>query len=198
MPTTITGTDGVSQVQTGAVESGDLAAGAINSGDLPAGSVIQVVSTTKTDTFSQTFSGNSTFSNDVTGLTATITPIYSSSLLVVFLNINVGSNVSDLDVTLFNNGSRVYIGDVDGSKGRTSTLRQKVNSSPGSSSEAGDTINIVAPIPANSTSSQTFSVRLRHLSSLAQTVYVNRVDSEADAGFSPRSASSITVMEIAQ
>jgi len=45
MPTVITGTDGINQVQAGAVESGDLAAGAIGSGDLPAGSVIQVVHT---------------------------------------------------------------------------------------------------------------------------------------------------------
>jgi len=45
MPTTITGTDGVSQVQAGSIQSDDLAAGAITigSGDLPAGSVIQVI-----------------------------------------------------------------------------------------------------------------------------------------------------------
>ena len=49
----LNGTTGVSAVQAGAVESGDLAAGAVGSGDLPAGSVIQVVqatSTTNTDT----------------------------------------------------------------------------------------------------------------------------------------------------
>jgi len=68
MPTTITGTDGVSQVQTGAVESGDL----------PAGSVIQVVqvtSTTNTDT-------TATSLIDVEP-SVTITPSSSSNKILV-------------------------------------------------------------------------------------------------------------------
>jgi len=81
MPTTITGTDGVSQVQTGAVESGDLAAGAIGSGDLPAGSVIQVVSNVVTTIVSS----NSTSYID-TGVSETITPKFSSSKILILIN----------------------------------------------------------------------------------------------------------------
>jgi len=71
MPTTITGTDGVSQVQNGAVESGDL----------PAGSVIQVVSSQGSDRLQTT---SSTYS-DIPGFNLTITPTSaSSSILVTF------------------------------------------------------------------------------------------------------------------
>ena len=71
MPTTITGTDGVSQVQTGAVESGDL----------PAGSVIQVVS----ETYGTSVNTTSTSFIDF-GLQASITPTASSSKIMVFVS----------------------------------------------------------------------------------------------------------------
>jgi len=71
MPTTITGTDGVSQVQTGAVESGDL----------PAGSVIQVVSasTTTTDDLQTT-------SYVDTSLSCSITPTSATSKILVLVD----------------------------------------------------------------------------------------------------------------
>jgi len=78
-PLTLDGTTGVSAIQTGAVESGDLASGAIGSGDLPAGSVIQVVSNS---TSSDLSTASSSFVD--TNLSATITPILSSSTILVF------------------------------------------------------------------------------------------------------------------
>ena len=80
MPTTITGTDGVSQVQNGAVESGDLAAGAIGSGDLPAGSVIQVVHTVTNFELALT---STTFVD--TGYSISITPKSANSKILVTL-----------------------------------------------------------------------------------------------------------------
>ena len=62
----------------------DLSAGAV----LPAGSILQVVSTTKTDTFSTT----STSFVDVTGLSATITPRSTSSKIYVIANVIAGNN----------------------------------------------------------------------------------------------------------
>ena len=72
MPTTITGTDGVSQVQTGAVESGDL----------PAGSVIQVVQAT----FSTVITVSSTTYIDI-GLSASITPLNSQNKILIINNL---------------------------------------------------------------------------------------------------------------
>ncbi len=54
---------------------------------LPAGAVLQVVSTTKTDTFSMT--GGFT---DITGLTATITPTSATSKIFIIVNLAVSSS----------------------------------------------------------------------------------------------------------
>ena len=62
----------------------DLSAGAV----LPAGSIIQVVSTTKTDTFSTT----STSFSDVTGFSVSITPTSTSSKIMVMASAQVGNS----------------------------------------------------------------------------------------------------------
>jgi len=78
MPTVITGTDGINQVQTGAVESGDL----------PAGSVIQVVQDLE-DTQFATSVVDLTFHDS--GLLASITPISVNSKILVFANVYIRS-----------------------------------------------------------------------------------------------------------
>jgi len=103
MPTTITGTDGVSQVQTGAVESGDLVttldltgknltlpSGAIGSGDLPAGSVIQVVHTTDDTPTTITSTGFQSVP-----LSLSITPLFASSSILILSNFNIGQDGDD-------------------------------------------------------------------------------------------------------
>ena len=92
MPTTITGTDGVSQVQTGAVESGDL----------PAGSVIQVVTTTST-------TGESTTSTSyqTSALSASITPSSVSNKILVLCSVP-GSGLSDqFHYTIFRDSTNI-------------------------------------------------------------------------------------------
>ena len=99
MPTTITGTDGVSQVQTGAVESGDL----------PTGSVIQVVHDF-TDTVVGTSADNTFVS---TGLSASITPISANSKILINAALHVGFNGTaddekQINVGLERNGSLIF------------------------------------------------------------------------------------------
>jgi len=109
MPTTITGTDGVSQVQTGSIQSDDLAAGAITigSGDLPAGSVIQVVTSVTTN---RTITTSTNYVS--TGLSASITPISSSSTILIMTGQsgdNSGNN-SRAVVSLFRDGTDLSSG----------------------------------------------------------------------------------------
>jgi len=103
MPLTLDGTNGVSAVQTGAVESGDLEtnldltgknltlpSGAIGSGDLPAGSVIQVVNAIGQNSakdFSRNGGSGDIYQN--TGMKVDITPLYSDSIILVFCQIHV-------------------------------------------------------------------------------------------------------------
>jgi len=74
MPTVITGTDGVSQVQTGSIQSDDLAAGV-------GGKVLQVV---QGDTSTYVLNSTTTFVD--TGLSATITPASTSSIVLVIVS----------------------------------------------------------------------------------------------------------------
>jgi len=87
MPLTLDGTNGVSEVQAGAVESGDLASGAIGSGDLPAESVIQVVSSTNS---SGQISVNTTTETLI--FDASITPKSASSKILVLCSFNIYFN----------------------------------------------------------------------------------------------------------
>jgi len=103
-PLTLDGTTGVSAVQAGAVESGDLASGAIGSGDLPAGSVIQVVSVTKNDVFS---TGSNNYV-DVTGLAASITPSNATNKVLIFLRTSQAmSSDNRIFTTLLRNSTTI-------------------------------------------------------------------------------------------
>jgi len=72
------------------------ATGKLASSSMPTGSVLQVVSTTKTDTFSTT----STTFTDVTGLSVTITPTSSSNQILVLVGITgIGTDVATAGAT---------------------------------------------------------------------------------------------------
>jgi hypothetical protein len=83
------------------------------------GKVLQVVSTIKADTFS-TSSGVPTFV-DVTGLSATITPIRTTSKIMIISFINVGwDNNRAVFVKLLRGSTDISIGDSAGSRTRSS------------------------------------------------------------------------------
>jgi len=190
MPLTLDGTNGVSAVQAGAVESGDLASGAIASGDLPAGSVIQVVQTVKTDTYSETISkGSTTF--PIPGLTVSITPSSASSKILVFLNLVTSLKSLGVNARLQRDSSDIYVGDAAGSR------KQESSGNLASEDYAVNTLALQFLDSPSTTSSVTYAVKLRHTSSLSQTIYVNRTAQDANDTFRARYASSITAMEIA-
>jgi len=179
MPTVITGTDGINQVQAGAVESGDLASGAIGSGDLPAGSVIQVVSATKTDTFSAL----TTSYVEVPGLTATITPNSSSSKILVLGSLTRSGGESGVITeawTFFRNSTNIV------STGIHGISYEEFSANAFTENASGQILDF-----PNTTSAITYSIRIKG-DTTARSIFVNRA-----AGRSANAASTITVMEIA-
>lgn len=155
---------------------------------LPTGSVLQVVSTTKTDTFTTT----STSFTTVTGLTANITPTSSSSRILIVVSVTgsqeVGTN--DAYIGLFRDSTQIALGDAAGSRTRYSFL---LNSSNAGWSTTGSVNFFDSPA---TTSAITYSVRARVPNS--GTLYINRGNTDADSGVGAgRTVSSITVMEIA-
>ena len=149
------------------------------------GSVLQVVSTTKTDTFST----SSTTFTDITGLSVSITPSSASSKILVIVNV-LGSqdvNGNRIFMKLLRDSTSICIGDAAGSRDRVSfgsssyetvfmtTWSQNYLDSP------------------STTSATTYKIQMRVSGT---TGYINRADDDTDSSIYQRGASSITVMEI--
>jgi hypothetical protein len=152
---------------------------------------VQVVSATKTDTFSASTAGAGIYSTDA--FTIQITPSSASSKILISGLINFTSaQPSNVAIAaLFRNGSILLQGDAAGS--RTRTLMGRVTSvDPVSMTPAGFAI-LDSP---NTTSAVTYSIRLA--SDGPAIMYLNRSPQDTDASWASRSASSMVAQEIAQ
>lgn len=167
----------------------DLSAGAV----LPAGSILQVVSTTKTDVFTASLSGRS-FSSNVTGLEASITPSSASSKILVTLHMSaLRTDSSDIMFKLRRDSTDIAVGDSAG------TRQQLTGGFANVTTGSIVTQNMGAQFldsPA-STSALTYGVQLFNPSSSTRTVAVNRTLGDTDDTGFGRHVSTITVMEVA-
>jgi hypothetical protein len=157
---------------------------------LPAGSVLQVVSSTKTDTFSSSTTGSWL---DVTGISVSITPTSSSSKIMIFGRITgMGTNGSTrLQMRLVRDSTAISIGDAAGSRLQVSGNELYVAES---AAYLGSIITFLDS--PSTTSATTYKIQIRNGNS-AGTVYINRTQEDTDSGQFPRGTSSITIMEIA-
>lgn len=158
------------------------------------GHVVQVQSTTKTDTFSASVATGA-ISGDITGLTAAITPSATSSQVLITGSVVIGCGSGQLvGVSLYRDGSAltaangVIFGNRRGiiSGGQIADATQLV------------TLSFSYLDSPASTSARAYSLRIVHSSSVAQTVYCNRTGTDTDSSAFFRSQSTITAMEIAQ
>ena len=170
------------------------ATGTLPSAQLPAGSVLQVVSTTKTDTFSVSAASGSY--NVVTGLNATITPTSTNSKVLVIFHAHgaVSSNSQgQAQFRIMRDATPVGVATSVGNRGALSA---------GTFTEAGASY-MIASISAsyldspNTTSSITYSAQFYNSSSSTQTLYVNRSFLDSDTVNYSRTTSGITLMEVA-
>jgi hypothetical protein len=155
------------------------------------GNVLQVVSTTKTDTFSASLNAGA-ISGDVTGLTASITPSSSANKILVMLNISGGADNNGVFIQVYVNGSLApFVGDAEGNRRRASSII------PFTGNVFTATSLVTFLHSPSTTSTQTYSIRLSHTSTIARTVFVNRSATDSNNSETSRNASSITLMEIA-
>jgi hypothetical protein len=155
------------------------------------GHVVQVVSVAKTNAYTST---SSSFLA-VTGLSATITPKFANSKILILAQISYGlvNNTAYGIFKVTRGGIDIYRGDPNGSHSRaafggyltTSGLDLILNSS---------SINYLDS--PNSTSALTYQLEAANVN--AQEVFINRTASTFDNAARTTGASSITVMEIAQ
>ena len=163
---------------------------------IPTGDILQVVSTTKTDTYSVSLGARAVSSAAVTGLTVAITPTSASSKLLIFAAINTsrsGDSASS-GFTFYRDTSAILVG---ASAGSRLPVTVGHNHAGGSTFQANS--SHFGQVDAGSTSETTFSIRLNNSgSSLTRTFYLNRGSGDADSNDSTRSVSSITVMEVSE
>ncbi len=152
------------------------------------GSILQVVSTTKTDTFTT----SSTSYTDLTGLSVSITPSSASNKIFVLYSIFLGQGSQSFgNLRLVRNSTNIALGD-------TSAGRDSVTISAwtgGSNNYHTVPAGIFLDSPS-STSAVTYKFQIRTAGS-ADTQYVNRNARDDTAGNDPRGVSTITVMEVA-
>jgi hypothetical protein len=165
---------------------GTPASGNLSNCQLPTGSVLQVLSTTKTDTFSTSTTGSFV---DVTGLSIAITPKFSTSKILVIYDTMIGPQDTGF-VRIVRDSTAIKQGDAASTR-----IRTTVGSlSPGGNNDksapcAGSYLDSPA-----TTSSITYKIQVQNYSG---TIVVNRSFNDTDASYSGRGASTVTVMEIA-
>ena len=150
------------------------------------GGILQVVSTTKTDTFSTT----STSYTDVTGLSVSITPRSTSSTILVTVDAGLGSDASASQnyCRLVRDSTPIAVGDAAGSR----TVATFYNFATDAAEMTNASMSVLDG-PAT-TSAITYKLQMR---AGAGTVHLNRSDDDLDVSTRARTASTITVMEVA-
>ena len=159
----------------------------ITTGNIPTGQIIQVVSTTKTDTFSSTTTNAFT---DITGLSVSITPSSSSNTILVMASVQGINTASNAYFRLVRGSTAIGVGTTAGSRSSVSsqnifTSANTANGMLGSSFQFLDS--------PSTTSSTTYKIQF--ITDVA-TTYINRTSSDGDFLYVGRSQSTITVMEI--
>jgi hypothetical protein len=162
--------------------------GTIAAAALPAGSVLQVVSTTKTDTFT----GTSSTYIDLTGMSVTITPRSASNKILVSYSVNrSASAAAQSSIQILRDSTAICIGDAAGSRTRATTAPYPSSADAVSSSITSAMTFLDSPA---TTSATTYKLQTR--SDAATTIYINRSGGDANNADASRSASTITAMEI--
>jgi hypothetical protein len=159
--------------------------GAITSAQLPAGSVLQVVSTTKTDAYSNAAQNAW---NDVTGLSVSITPSSASNKILVTGQLSY-SAASNLYFRLVRVSTAIAVGDTAGSR-ISCTGASGYNFLEGNVGANATFEYLDSP---SATTSTTYKIQVYGYNA---TQYVNRVVTDTDSGISPRNISTITVTEV--
>ena len=161
---------------------------------LPAGQILQVVSTTKSDTFSASVGGTSFTA--VTGLSLTITPSSASSTILLYGSVNGAWSLGNyMPYTAFRftrGGSAVGVGDAAGSAKRITAH----SSVPGSNWIGTLNASMMYLDSPATTSATTYAIEVWNLDNSTQTIYVNKPASASTSSQYARSISTIMALEV--
>jgi hypothetical protein len=163
-------------------------------GGLAAPTILQVVSTTKTDVFSASLT---TGWVGVTGLTASITPSSASSKVLVSGYCSVSTSLAEnsSDVAIYRDGAALTGASFDANG---SAKRATSGGVAYTTSQRG-----IASVPFSfldspaTTSTVSYEIYIGYTNNSATTMYVNRAASDTTNNYNSRWASTITLTEVA-
>ena len=162
---------------------------------LPTGSILQVVSTTKTDTYSESIATGVISSNLVTGLTASITPRSTSSKILVTVSVPLSMDTyySYGGFVMRRDSTAIGVPDVAGTRPQLTAAGGTIQ---GNQVDRVTLSQSFMDSPAT-TSSITYGISLHNGESSTKTVYANRSVYNTDSTRFGYAISTITLMEVA-
>jgi hypothetical protein len=162
---------------------------------LPTGSVLQVVQTVKSDTFSTTAGAGSPAT--ITGLSASITPTSSSNKVMVMVNFGEisGSENTTYAIFMFRNGTKINAGNAAGSRS-IGTVAGGISSTTAGNWAGNSTSIMFLDSPASiSLLTYTFAIGGNGIGAI---IYINQDGRNSNvANDSTRTPTNIILMEIA-
>ena len=160
---------------------------AVNTALAGSGGVLQVVSTTKSDTFSS----SATAYTDITGLSLSITPTSASSRILIVANLStVEPTTNNLYLRFVRDSTPIAVGNAAGSRIQaTGGFRYPTSDTGG--------IGAVGMSFVDSPSTTSATIYKIQMGLQGGTGYVNRSGDDSDSAGRGRYVSTITVMEIA-
>ena len=188
----VAGTDLVSDWPTDSQTLATAIADGLDAANLGIGT--NVVQTVKTDTFSTT---SSSFT-PVTGLSATTTPSSATSLILVVSDVKISSSaVANLSAHLRIAGGNAgnYVGDAASSRIQSASSWTYNSTGLEFAQSPVPTFAFYLDAPATA-SSVTYSIEVCR-GSTSGTVWVNKANMDSDSANTARTASSLTVIEVA-
>ena len=154
-----------------------------------AGTILQVVSATKTDTFSTTTVDSFV---DITGMSVAITPSATSSKILVLYDVQM-SGTELFFLQLVRASTAIKVGDSDGASSVECTVGGFIQASNNDKVAPAAGTFLDAP---NTTDATTYKLQGR-VYSATKSFSLNRTINDTNATYSGRGASTITVMEVA-
>jgi hypothetical protein len=154
-----------------------------------------VVSVTKTDTFST----SSTSFTGVTGLSAAITPSTATSKVLVLVNLGFGVDEATVGIgRLVRASNAIYVGDAASNRIRASfTMRSSTTGAANVDPLDNIVWNTSLAFLDSPTSASAVTYEVEVLKAFGTNIYVNRSGRDANVASQSRTASSITLIEVA-
>ena len=192
MAITINGNGTITGISAGGLPAGTVTSATLASG--VGGKILQVVQTTKTDTF-QTASSSYV---DVTGLSLSITPSATTSKILIGVNIGFvsGSHTGNQAVypqfQIVRDSTAIALGDASGNRTRcTFSVLTNLHGGYNGTSAAFEFLD-----SPSTTSAITYKIQWRIAQSSNGTLYLNRTGRDENTYHYARTASSFTLYEV--